>query len=308
MPFRATFDCLWCGAAHVCRGPDDLEGWAQLCPELRRQGRRQRLPAVPPPPGADRAGRGRWRRRPSVAPQDGRGRPEAASRVSRRRPPTAPMSTPRCSPTTRPGRPNTTTGISVEAATPAGPIHDAAWNAELDVAGRWLDELPIHGEIVELAAGTGWWSPLLASKGELSLYDGAPGSARPGARAPGRPPAARPPPRPRRVGRARSRGRRRVHRLLAEPRPARSASTRSSRSSGAGSSPAGRSPSSTRCPIRNRARPTIPRPPTMPRSAAWPTAASSRSSRSTTRLTSSSAPCARPGSSTRPSRRRAASS
>jgi len=55
-----------------------------------------------------------------------------------------------------------------------GPIHDTAWNAELDVAGRWLDGLPIAGEIVELAAGTGWWSPLLASKGELSLYDAAP--------------------------------------------------------------------------------------------------------------------------------------
>ena len=27
------FDCLWCGAAHTCRGPDDLEGWAQLCPD-----------------------------------------------------------------------------------------------------------------------------------------------------------------------------------------------------------------------------------------------------------------------------------
>jgi demethylmenaquinone methyltransferase/2-methoxy-6-polyprenyl-1,4-benzoquinol methylase len=55
-----------------------------------------------------------------------------------------------------------------------GPIHDAAWNAELDGAGTWLDALPIHGEIVELAAGTGWWSPLLASKGELWLYDAAP--------------------------------------------------------------------------------------------------------------------------------------
>ena len=55
-----------------------------------------------------------------------------------------------------------------------GPVHDAAWNAELDAAGRWLDALPIAGEIVELAAGTGWWSPLLASKGELSLYDAAP--------------------------------------------------------------------------------------------------------------------------------------
>jgi demethylmenaquinone methyltransferase/2-methoxy-6-polyprenyl-1,4-benzoquinol methylase len=52
-----------------------------------------------------------------------------------------------------------------------GAIHDAAWNAELDAAGRWLDALPWHGEIVELAAGTGWWSPLLASRGELSLYD-----------------------------------------------------------------------------------------------------------------------------------------
>jgi SAM-dependent methyltransferase len=54
-----------------------------------------------------------------------------------------------------------------------GPVHDAAWNAELDTAGRWLDGLPISGEIVELAAGTGWWSPLLATKGTLSLYDGA---------------------------------------------------------------------------------------------------------------------------------------
>jgi demethylmenaquinone methyltransferase/2-methoxy-6-polyprenyl-1,4-benzoquinol methylase len=54
-----------------------------------------------------------------------------------------------------------------------GPIHDAAWNAELDAAGRWLDGLPIAGRIVELAAGTGWWSPLLASKGELWMYDAA---------------------------------------------------------------------------------------------------------------------------------------
>ena len=56
-----------------------------------------------------------------------------------------------------------------------GAIHDAAWAAELDMAGRWLDGLPIRGEIVELAAGTGWWSPLLATKGELSMYDAAAG-------------------------------------------------------------------------------------------------------------------------------------
>jgi ubiquinone/menaquinone biosynthesis C-methylase UbiE len=54
-----------------------------------------------------------------------------------------------------------------------GPVHDAAWNAELDAAGRWLDGQPLAGEIVELAAGTGWWSPLLAAKGNLALYDAA---------------------------------------------------------------------------------------------------------------------------------------
>ncbi len=52
-----------------------------------------------------------------------------------------------------------------------GVIADAAWNADLDSATQWLDALPISGEIVELAAGTGWWSPLLASKGQLWLYD-----------------------------------------------------------------------------------------------------------------------------------------
>ena len=32
MPFRPSFDCLWCGTHHETRGSDDLEGWAQLCP------------------------------------------------------------------------------------------------------------------------------------------------------------------------------------------------------------------------------------------------------------------------------------
>ncbi|MEO8469116.1 MAG: hypothetical protein ABI573_05565 [Chloroflexota bacterium] len=32
MAFRPTFDCLWCGASHETRSPDDLEGWAHLCP------------------------------------------------------------------------------------------------------------------------------------------------------------------------------------------------------------------------------------------------------------------------------------
>ena len=32
MSFRTAFDCLWCGTHHVPRSPEDLEGWAQLCP------------------------------------------------------------------------------------------------------------------------------------------------------------------------------------------------------------------------------------------------------------------------------------
>jgi hypothetical protein len=45
---------------------------------------------------------------------------------------------------------------------------------ELDQATAWLDALPLAGVLVELEAGTGWWSPLLAGKGELSLYDARP--------------------------------------------------------------------------------------------------------------------------------------
>jgi demethylmenaquinone methyltransferase/2-methoxy-6-polyprenyl-1,4-benzoquinol methylase len=52
-----------------------------------------------------------------------------------------------------------------------GALEDMAWQVELDQATMWLDRLPISGRIVELAAGTGWWSPLLAQKGELWASD-----------------------------------------------------------------------------------------------------------------------------------------
>jgi demethylmenaquinone methyltransferase/2-methoxy-6-polyprenyl-1,4-benzoquinol methylase len=55
-----------------------------------------------------------------------------------------------------------------------GAIDDLAWTMDLDAATLWLDGLPFSGEIVELAAGTGWWSPLLAGKGELWCYDAVP--------------------------------------------------------------------------------------------------------------------------------------
>ena len=55
-----------------------------------------------------------------------------------------------------------------------GQQHDQAWRLDLEAAATWLARRPFHGQIVELAAGTGWWSPHLAGKGQLTLYDAAP--------------------------------------------------------------------------------------------------------------------------------------
>jgi demethylmenaquinone methyltransferase/2-methoxy-6-polyprenyl-1,4-benzoquinol methylase len=149
--FQASFNCLWCGRPHTTRTGDDLEGWAKLCPDcvgraqdnefLRfrlREGLRLRSAAAEPaaaePPQADSADE---QMREYYAARA----PEYDDWYLRR------------------GRYS------------HGVIADAAWNSELDAATQWLDALPINGEIVELAAGTGWWSPLLASKGQLWLYD-----------------------------------------------------------------------------------------------------------------------------------------
>src|SRR5664280_1971592 len=50
-----------------------------------------------------------------------------------------------------------------------GQVHDEAWRSDLEAATAWLASRPFEGRIVELAAGTGWWSPLLAAKGQLRL-------------------------------------------------------------------------------------------------------------------------------------------
>ena len=155
---RATFDCLWCGTAWSTRSPDDLEGWAQLCPDcLSRAGENAFL---------------RFRLRDAIVARG------AAGAVAIDQPATV---------TPPPANHDAEMLAYYEARAgeyddwylrrgrySRGPIHDAVWNAELDGAGTWLDGLPISGEIVELAAGTGWWSPLLASRGELSLYDASP--------------------------------------------------------------------------------------------------------------------------------------
>jgi SAM-dependent methyltransferase len=150
---RATFDCLWCGRSWTTRSPDDLEGWAQLCPDcLGKAGDNPFL---------------KFRLRDAITARG------AASAAGAERETSA-----------SPAVDSLVDYYEARAGEyddwylrrgryARGPIHDAAWNAELDGAGTWLDGLPIHGEIVELAAGTGWWSPLLASRGELSIYDAA---------------------------------------------------------------------------------------------------------------------------------------
>jgi ubiquinone/menaquinone biosynthesis C-methylase UbiE len=175
---RPTFDCLWCGRSWTTRSADDLEGWAKLCPDcLGKAGENAFL---------------RFRLRDALA---------ARSAASHREGETVaadPSDPPEPTAVAEPFKASPRDAEAPDGADDAemvayyqarageyddwylrrgryarGPIHDAAWNAELDAAGRWPDDLPIGGEIVELAAGTGWWSPLLASKGELWLYDAA---------------------------------------------------------------------------------------------------------------------------------------
>jgi demethylmenaquinone methyltransferase/2-methoxy-6-polyprenyl-1,4-benzoquinol methylase len=149
-----SFNCLWCGRPYTTRTEDDLEGWARLCADC--VGRAQDNEFL------------RFRLREGL-----RKRSEAAG--------TGPSS----------GTPTATTTDDDQAlkdyyAARApeyddwylrrgryshGVLADQAWMTELDQATLWLDALPFQGEIVELAAGTGWWSGLLAQKGELSIYD-----------------------------------------------------------------------------------------------------------------------------------------
>jgi SAM-dependent methyltransferase len=141
----AGFNCLWCGKPHQPRTADDLEVFARLCPEcvgraqdnefLRfrlREGLRARAAATEDPSRAEDAQMRAYYAARADEYDDWYLR---RGRYSR------------------------------------GPIADMAWQSDLDAATMWLDSLPLAGEIVELAAGTGWWSPLLAQKGELWIYD-----------------------------------------------------------------------------------------------------------------------------------------
>jgi SAM-dependent methyltransferase len=180
-PYRETFDCLWCGTPWTTRGPNDLEGWAQLCPAC--VGKAGDNPFL----------RGRLRR--ALAARVGASQATAAAAAARAHDGHAvaasaePASGP--SPADPPSAATSAAGTGV-AAPPTrrpvaaafpddwflrrgpfeqGAIHDAAWAAELDMATRWLDGLALHGTIVEPAAGVGFFSPLLAEAGELFALD-----------------------------------------------------------------------------------------------------------------------------------------
>jgi SAM-dependent methyltransferase len=156
MPFRASFDCLWCGRPHTVREGSDLEGWAQLCPDcVGRAGDNGFLRARVRSALAERsAGAGGAATGPvatasvQVADPDAEMLAYYAARA-----------------------PEYDDWYLRRGRYSHGAIQDQAWQMELDAATTWLDGLPISGRIVELAAGTGWWSPLLAQKGELWLSD-----------------------------------------------------------------------------------------------------------------------------------------
>jgi SAM-dependent methyltransferase len=150
--FRATFDCLWCGTTHGVRAADDLEGYAQLCPAcIGRAGENGFL---------------RFRLKTALAERSA----ALAAAVAAADPTTDDLGGEmRAYYAARSGEYDD--WYLRRGRYSRGPIHDLAWNADLDAATVWLDTLPLRGEIVELAAGTGWWSTLLAGKGVLSIYD-----------------------------------------------------------------------------------------------------------------------------------------
>ena len=163
------------GGPHLSR-PRRPRGLGAALPRLRRQGRRQRVPPVPAAPGADRA-----RRRGGAGVATAAATADAAAPTVAAASPTGRRRPPRRRPRRRHARLLRGPGPRVRRLVPA-PRPLRARRRSTTRPGTPSSMRPgagstscrSHGEIVELAAGTGWWSPLLASKGELSLYDAAP--------------------------------------------------------------------------------------------------------------------------------------
>lgn len=153
--YRARFHCLWCGTPWESAGPDALEGWAQLCPDcLGRAGTsrflRDRLHTALRARGS--AG--------STTTPGTTGSGSAADRARGARPAGEPA---------MPALPDD--WFLRRGVFERGAVHDAAWAAELDMVTRWVDGLGLRGRIEEPAAGVGFFSPLLAERGELHASD-----------------------------------------------------------------------------------------------------------------------------------------
>jgi demethylmenaquinone methyltransferase/2-methoxy-6-polyprenyl-1,4-benzoquinol methylase len=205
MPFRETFDCLWCGRSCGARDPGALEGWAQLCPEclgraqdngflrerlrhaLAERGAFVRDAGAGIGTGGGTAGATREKALTAAGGATVAAADQARGRVATGASTGADAGP---SPPTGDGWPALEAETRMYYAAQAaeyddfylrrgryarGPVHDLAWQADLEAATDWLAGLPLSGRIVELAAGTGWWSPLLARKGELWMFDANPG-------------------------------------------------------------------------------------------------------------------------------------
>ena len=155
------FDCLWCGRAWQVRDADDLEALARLCPDCLGRASsneflRFRL----------RAALDERARRAALAPSP---RPEPADGVQ----PASPTHEDELVPYYEARAAEYDDWYLRRGRYAHGVVQDMAWEMELSAATTWLDGLPLAGEIVEIAAGTGWWTALLAAKGDLHAYDAA---------------------------------------------------------------------------------------------------------------------------------------
>lgn len=147
------FDCLWCGLTWQPRDADDLATLARLCPDCLA--RADSNPFV------------RFRLHAALQARTASARAESAAV------PATPTHEDELVPYYEARAVEYDDWYLRRGRYAHGPVQDLAWQMELDRATTWLDRLPVRGEIVELAAGTGWWTALLATKGELHAYDAA---------------------------------------------------------------------------------------------------------------------------------------
>ncbi len=147
------FACLWCGRTWQPPASDDLEAHARLCPDCL--GRAGENPFV------------RFRLRAALEARAGATAGSASAQ------PASPSHEEELVPYYEARAGEYDDWYLRRGRYDHGPVQDLAWQVELDTATTWIDALPLGGEIVELAAGTGWWSALLATKGELHACDAA---------------------------------------------------------------------------------------------------------------------------------------